>query len=62
MLAAAVLAGSLLPANAFARKAPADFTFVVANDLHYQDQRCGEWMRRVVEAFGRSNRGPGLLF
>src|SRR4051812_28075803 len=31
------------------RPLTASFTFAVANDLHYRDARCGDWLQRVAD-------------
>src|SRR4051812_34556692 len=48
-------AGGLLAAGAASQPRPAeaapeagDFTFIVVNDLHYQDERCGRWLEGAV--------------
>ncbi len=34
--------------RAFAGSTSKDFDFVVANDLHYRDARCADWLERVI--------------
>jgi len=34
---------------------PEDFTFVAVNDLHFQSEKCGRWVERVVRQMKASN-------
>src|SRR4051794_18567450 len=43
-LTAAALGAPLLAAKA----SSSDFSFVVVSDLHYRDERCGEYLKRVA--------------
>ena len=48
--AGSLLAAGLWPGRLDARDAATeDFSFVVVNDLHYLDKRCGPWFERVVK-------------
>src|SRR4051812_14630882 len=59
---AAGLAGPALslPAPAAAAE-PGSFTFVVVNDLHYRDERCGEYLRRVASAIRALHPRPAFV-
>lgn len=46
--AAALALAPAVAARAWAGSASDDFHFVVANDLHYRDERCAEWLGRVI--------------
>lgn len=39
----------LAAATALGADAPAGFTFIAANDLHYMAEDCGKWFRAMVE-------------
>src|SRR5687767_7083280 len=52
------LAGSSAPA---AWSETGEFDFVVANDLHYRDARCGVWLERVVASIGRLRPAPAFV-
>src|SRR4051812_43829865 len=53
------LAAMGLASNALgAREAGDDFRFLVINDVHYRDERCGEWLELIV----RMMRGQGADF
>jgi 3',5'-cyclic AMP phosphodiesterase CpdA len=48
--AAGLLAAGLWPGALRARDAdqPGEFHFLVINDLHYQNERCGPWFERLI--------------
>ena len=59
---AAGLAGTALSLQASAAAAePGSFTFVVVNDLHYRDERCGEYLRRVAAAIRALHPRPAFV-
>jgi hypothetical protein len=49
--AGSLLAAGLWPGALRAREAdhPGDFRFLVINDLHYLDKRCGPWFERLIK-------------
>jgi calcineurin-like phosphoesterase family protein len=44
----AAAAGSVVPLDAKAAEGEAGFSFVIANDLHYRDERCARWFEKVT--------------
>ncbi len=50
-----------VPAAALAAP-PSGFTFVVVNDLHYRDERCGPWFERVVASIRALRPAPAFVF
>jgi 3',5'-cyclic AMP phosphodiesterase CpdA len=62
-LGARAFAGAALaaPFQAQAARQSDDFSFVVANDLHYRDGRCGEWLSRVVTHIGTLRPRPEFV-
>src|SRR5580698_5336720 len=59
--AGAVLGAALAPAGLGAMAGEAEFSFVVANDLHYRDARCGPWFERVVASIRRQQPRPAFV-
>jgi 3',5'-cyclic AMP phosphodiesterase CpdA len=49
------------PLAAFGAREPADFSFVVVNDIHYRDQRCGVWLGQVAEAIRGLRPRPAFV-
>src|SRR5262249_46748876 len=49
--AGSLLAAGLWPGALRAKDAghPGDFRFLVVNDVHYLDRRCGPWLSRVIQ-------------
>jgi 3',5'-cyclic AMP phosphodiesterase CpdA len=37
-----------------------DFSFIVVNDIHYVDEKCGEWLRTVMTKMKQCTPKPGL--
>ncbi|HEV7406078.1 MAG TPA: metallophosphoesterase [Chthoniobacteraceae bacterium] len=61
-LATAGAAGLTLPgAHAASERPSSGFTFAVANDLHYRDARCGDWLRRVADHVRAQRPRPAFL-
>jgi Calcineurin-like phosphoesterase len=62
-LGAAGFAGAALePLNALALSSrPPEFSFVVINDLHYRDARCGPWFERVVASIRKLHPRPAFV-
>jgi predicted phosphodiesterase len=62
-LGATALAGAALaPLATLAAPAPqSDFTFIVINDLHYRDERCGPWFERVVASIRKLHPQPAFV-
>jgi 3',5'-cyclic AMP phosphodiesterase CpdA len=56
-LAFSALGGSSLRA---ANRNASGFSFVVANDLHYRDSRCGEWLEKVASHIRRLRPAPAF--
>ncbi len=54
-LGAGALLGAALPRGLAAESGSGRFRFVVVNDLHYRDVRCGPWFERVAQSI-RSQR------
>ena len=50
--AGSALALGLLPGvlRASEQRGASEFTFIVANDLHFRDERCGAWLRAITSA------------
>jgi len=44
-----------------ARDGEGDFTFVIANDLHYRDQRCGAWFEKVTASIRDLRPRPAFV-
>jgi predicted MPP superfamily phosphohydrolase len=59
--AGAVLGAALAPARLGAMASEAEFSFVVVNDLHYRDARCGPWFERVVASIRRQRPHPAFV-
>ncbi len=55
------LTTALYPQEMDARNGDADFTFIVANDLHYRDARCGEWLEQVVASIRALRPRPAFV-
>ena len=60
-LGAGVALGSLLPSGLAAREPSPDFSFVVANDLHYRDKRCAEWFQAVTASIRALRPRPAFV-
>lgn len=58
---AGALAATAVPQFAQAKNRPADFNFVVLNDLHYRDSRCGEWLGKVVASIRALRPQPAFV-
>jgi hypothetical protein len=58
---AATVLPALIPPVVSAAPQQPDFTFVVANDLHYRDRRCTEWFAAVAESIRALRPRPGFL-
>lgn len=58
---AGVLGVAVIPQMLQAQLRQPDFTFVVANDLHYRDRRCGEWLGQVVESIRALRPRPAFV-
>ncbi len=50
-----------LAAKTLARQNTADFSFIVVNDLHYRDARCGDWLEGVVRGMRTHRVDFGVL-
>jgi hypothetical protein len=59
-LGAGALLSSIAPCATNAALSPsrARFQFVVVNDLHYRDKRCGPWFERVVDSIRAQRPRP----
>lgn len=58
----AAAGATLLPvAHAAAQPSGGEFRFVVANDLHYRDARCGEWLERVSASIRALRPRPAFV-
>jgi calcineurin-like phosphoesterase family protein len=57
------LAGATFPVaiRPFRPLAASDFSFVVANDLHYRDSRCATWFADVVANIGSLQPRPSFV-
>jgi len=62
-LAGGALAGATLSAAlpGQAKESANALLFVVANDLHYRDERCGEWLGRVASHIGALRPRPEFV-
>jgi len=61
-IAAGALVGAVLPSClASAGWSSGAFSFVVANDLHYRDARCGEWLTRVAAHIEALRPSPAFV-
>jgi 3',5'-cyclic AMP phosphodiesterase CpdA len=57
----AAVAAAAIPQWASAAPRQTDFSFVVANDLHYRDQRCGEWFAAVIQSIREIQPRPAFI-
>lgn len=48
-------------APATATEKPSDLTFVVVNDIHYRDQRCGAWLGKVTASLLALHPRPAFI-
>lgn len=61
-LGAAAAAGAIFRSSeTLAAHAEDDFCFVVVSDIHYRDDRCGEWLHRVTAQIRASRPRPAFV-
>ena len=58
---AGMLGAAVIPQALQAKPRQTEFSFVVANDLHYRDRRCGEWLEQVVASIRSLRPRPAFI-